>query len=51
MEKLPPCPQCKVLAVSLLALFKQFGRLPIVSLSKLLFVGHVFTPGEKTPNV
>jgi hypothetical protein len=51
VEKLSPYPQGKVLAVSLLAFFKQFGRLPVVSLSKLLFVRHIFTPSEKTSKV
>jgi hypothetical protein len=37
VEKLSPCPQREILAVSLLTLFKSFGRLPVVSRSKLLF--------------
>jgi hypothetical protein len=51
MEKLSPGPQCKILAVSLFALLKLFGRLPVVSFSKLFLVRHIFTPSKKTPKV
>jgi hypothetical protein len=51
VEELSPCPQYKILAVSFLALFKLFRRLPVISLSELLFVGYIFAPSKKTPKL
>jgi hypothetical protein len=48
VEKLSPCPQCKVLTVSLFAHLKLLGRLPVVLFSKLLLVGHIFTSRKET---
>src|SRR5690348_11870749 len=47
-EKLSPCPESKIIAVTLPGFFEVLRRLPVVVFPKLLFVGYAFTCRQKT---
>jgi hypothetical protein len=47
MKELSPCPEREVFAIALLPFLKIFRRLPIVALTKKLFIGEILaTPKE-----
>jgi hypothetical protein len=51
VQQLSPSPKSKIVAVSLFSFLEVFRRLPVVSLSKLFFVGNAFAASEKSANV
>jgi hypothetical protein len=50
-HKLTPCPQGKVVAISLAGAFEILGRLPVLPLTELIHVADAFASGEELVDI